>query len=344
MKWTTFTVALIAALALSMAGCGGTKTEQTQAERDAAGIEKQGDETVANVNGTDITVREVSQETALLRQQMGGRVSPEQIQAMEQMLREQALTNLVNRLLLMQAADSEGITATSEEIEERYREIRANFPSEEEFVNQLARSSMTVDQLRREIGRGMRLEEFLTAKTAHLGEASEGEAREYYESNSERFTRQERVRASHVLIMVGEDDAESVRRQKRERIEEIHKRLLAGEKIDAIAAAESDCPSSENGGDLGFFGRGQMVKPFEDAAFALPVGGISPIVETRFGYHVIKAVDREAGGVMPFDEIREGIVDYLTEKHKQEAIEQLVTDLRAGATISFADSTRGPDM
>ena len=151
-------------------------------------------------------------------------------------------------------------------------------------------------------------------------------------------------RPNIVLIMVDEGDSEEVKRQKRERIELVHRRVLAGEDIAAIAQTESDCPSKSRGGDLGFFGRGQMVKPFEDAAFALPVGGVSPVVETSFGYHVIKLTEKEPAGVMSYDEIRENIFDYLKEMRQQEEMQRFVTELREGASIVYADSSLADGM
>jgi parvulin-like peptidyl-prolyl isomerase len=99
------------------------------------------------------------------------------------------------------------------------------------------------------------------------------------------------VRASHILLMYKGSARSSATRSKAEaeqQIRELETQLQGGADFAALARAHSDCPSKSKGGDLGSFGRGQMVKPFEDATFAMPVGSVSGVVETDFGYHLIK--------------------------------------------------------
>lgn len=99
------------------------------------------------------------------------------------------------------------------------------------------------------------------------------------------------VRASHVLIAYSGAERSTATRSKEEALElaqEIAKKAKAGEDFGELAKAYSDCPTAEKGGDLGFFQKGRMAKPFEDASFAMNPGDVSDVVETQFGYHVIK--------------------------------------------------------
>jgi len=99
------------------------------------------------------------------------------------------------------------------------------------------------------------------------------------------------VRASHILLMYKGSDRSSATRSKEEAQQQIQGLLTqvqGGADFASLARENSDCPSKAKGGDLGSFGRGQMVKAFEDTTFALPVGGVSGIVETQFGYHIIQ--------------------------------------------------------
>ena len=100
----------------------------------------------------------------------------------------------------------------------------------------------------------------------------------------------DQVRASHILLMYKGSERSTATRSKEEaqsQIGEIKTQLDGGADFAQLAAQHSDCPSGRKGGDLGAFGRGQMVGPFEDAAFGLPVGGVSGVLETPFGYHII---------------------------------------------------------
>jgi len=123
---------LLFVMVAAMAGCGGDGKKESGESMDTTMAGKA--DFVAKVNGTVIGDKELSQELSMLKQQMSGRVSQQQLDSMEPMLRQQAVANLVNRALLTQAADKENITVTAEQVEGKYDEIKANFPDEETFV------------------------------------------------------------------------------------------------------------------------------------------------------------------------------------------------------------------
>ena len=333
---------LLFVMVAAIAGCGGDEKKESSESMDTPMGDGAG--YVATVNGVIIGEKELSQELAMLKQQMAGRVSAEQLGSMEPMLKQQAVANLVNRALLTEAAKNENIAISDDQVDAKYEEIRANFPDEETFIAQLSRSNMTVDEFRVEVERGMKLEELVNIKTADISAPTAEEAKEFYASNSDRFTTPERVRASHILITVAETDTEITREQKKAKIDDLHAQLVAGADLAALAMANSDCPSKDKGGDLGFFGRGQMVKPFEDAAYALDVGQISPVVETKFGYHVIKVTEKEEAGTTDFSEVEASIIDYLADMKKQDEMNTYMTSLRDASSIEYADSAFAPSM
>ncbi len=333
---------LLFVMVAAIAGCGGDEKKESSESMDTPMGDGAG--YIAKVNGVVIGEKELSQELAMLKQQMAGRVSAEQLGSMEPMLKQQAVANLVNRALLTEAAKNENIAISDDQVDAKYEEIRANFPDEETFIAQLSRSNMTVDEFRVEVERGMKLEELVNIKTADITAPTAVEAKEFYASNSDRFTTPERVRASHILITVAETDTEITREQKKAKIDDLHAQLVAGADLAALAMANSDCPSKDKGGDLGFFGRGQMVKPFEDAAYALDVGQISPVVETRFGYHVIRVTEKEKAGTTDFSEVEASIIDYLADMKKQDEMNTYMTSLRDASSIEYADSAFAPSM
>jgi parvulin-like peptidyl-prolyl isomerase len=100
------------------------------------------------------------------------------------------------------------------------------------------------------------------------------------------------VRARHILVKAAENDGDAARAESKRVAEQIRKQIVDGAGFADMAAKHSDCPSKQKGGDLGSFGRGQMVKPFEDAAFSQKENAIGPVVETSFGYHIIQVIER----------------------------------------------------
>jgi peptidyl-prolyl cis-trans isomerase D len=131
------------------------------------------------------------------------------------------------------------------------------------------------------------------------------EVRAYYEQNKARFATAEQRRASHILITVSPDADESAKKAARDKAEALLARLRAGEDFAALARAESQDPgSAPAGGDLGFFSESMMVKPFADASFSMKEGEISDIVETEFGFHIIRLTGVRPGAGRPFEAVR----------------------------------------
>jgi len=316
-------------ISVMLAGCGGGE-EGEMTEQKA--------EFVATVDGEKITEDEVSKEIANIKRQMAGRVGPEQLDQMGQMLRQQAVSNLVNRVLLTNAAEENDIKVTDAEIESRIEQVKGQFQSEEAFRGQLEQSGLSMEDFREEVRKSIKLENLMDMKTAHVTSPTGEESKDFYDSNTEQFSNPARIRASHILLGVEEGAPEAVHEQKKEQLGEIRKQILEGAEFAELAEEYSDCPSSSRGGDLGFFASGQMVKPFEEAAFALDVGEVSDIVKTRFGYHLIKVTEKEEAGKVPFDEAQANIEEYLLSMRRQEEMNDYLSSLRESAEIEYADS------
>lgn len=162
-------------------------------------------------------------------------------------------------------------------------------------------------------------------------------AQEIYQANPERFKADETVRVSHVLVSTkdrSEDEA-------RGRAEMALKAAREGRDFAQIVSEYSDDPSAKvNGGDLGFFGRNQMVKPFEDAAFSLTKAGeLSGVVQSQFGFHVIRFVERRPAGLRPFDEVKQSIIAGEQDKFRTKIVNQLIDQVGSleGVDINYAN-------
>ena len=330
----------IIALALLLGGCGKDGESEMSSDLQTgktAGADR--DKVVANVNGEEILASSVAKEQSMLTQQMAGRVDPTQMEAMAAGLKQQAFVNIVKRILLRQAADKEGMKVSEAEKTAKIESVKGNFPSEEEFNAQLGISGLTYEAFEKEIEYTVKVEKLIEKLSANIEKTTIEDAKIFYDSNTDQFENPERVKASHILIKTEADDSEEIKAEKRKRIEDLLVRVKGGQEFADIASENSDCPSSKNGGDLGYFGRGQMVKAFEDAAFALEKGEISGIVETRFGYHIVKLTEKEPSNTTPFDEISNDIVEYLFNMKKQMEIEKYIQALRDLAEIEYSDST-----
>ncbi|SMC21761.1 peptidyl-prolyl cis-trans isomerase C [Andreprevotia lacus DSM 23236] len=162
--------------------------------------------------------------------------------------------------------------------------------------------------------------------------AGEAECRAFYEQNPQSFVRGEQVEASHILFSAENGVPASLVRAKAEGI--LAELKAEPYKFEAYAREHSACPSGKQGGNLGNFGRGQMVPEFDAAAFALNEGELSPeLVETQFGFHIIKAGKKTAGESVSFDEVQEQLQDYLTKMAGRRAMNEYLGTLVKGAKI-----------
>jgi peptidyl-prolyl cis-trans isomerase D len=162
------------------------------------------------------------------------------------------------------------------------------------------------------------------------GEPPQDEIERYYASHQEAFRRQEQVRVRHILFTLPEDAPSEREAEVRAKAEQVLHALHDGADFAALAQANSDDTSTaEKGGDLGFFPRGQMVKPFEDVAFSLPVGQTSDLVRTAFGYHILRVEDKVAAGIKPLLEVQPEVIAAIQQEKTREATLAFVDDLTA---------------
>ena len=324
---------VIAALVLPSLGCSGEKGEEGSADGSM-----EGGALVVTVNGRELNENEVVQEEDRIRAQLAGRVPMQQLEGMGEVIRQQAVNNMINRVLLEQAADREKIEIPEEQVKERADQVKSGFGSDEAFKEQLEASGLTESGFTQEVELALRIEMLLDGQTNDLGATAESDIRDFYDTNIERFKKPEQVQASHILIPFGEADGEGEKAAKREKLDSLLTEVRAGADFAQLAGEHSSCPSKTRGGDLGFFGRGQMVKEFEDTAFGMAVGDVSDIVETQFGYHIIKVTGHQDASTVPFEEAKGDILAYMDGQRKQQAVSDYIDSLRTAASIVYPDS------
>ncbi len=283
---------------------------------------------LAKVNGEDVKKSDFDM---LVRDMELGQ-GPIPAERRDEILRG-TLDRLITYTLLSQEAKSRKVVATDSEVEERLKQMQQQFPNEEAFKKALADRNMTIERLRSDTRNDLVISKMMDAEVSTTPGASDAEAKEFYEKNPDKFKQPEQVRASHILIRVDENADAAAKQKALAKIQALLKRAKAGEDFAALAKANSQDGSAAQGGDLSYFGRGQMVPAFDEAAFKLKPGEISDVVTTQFGYHIIKVTDHKDASTVPLEQVSDRVKQFLSGQKKQEKADQFITSLKEKSKI-----------
>ncbi len=298
----------------------------------SAAEKKPSEDKVAVVNGVAIPRGDFDRDMRSIQKRshdIGKQTSNEQLSK----IKKDILENLINGELLYQESRKEGIKVSEDEINEQLAGIKKRFPDETKFQNVLSEANLSEQTLKTQIERGEAIQKFVDKKFMRAVIVSNEESKAYYDENPNYFKKPEEVRASHILIKVKPQAGESEKKEARKKLKKIKGRLKKGEDFAALAKEFSEGPSSANGGDLGYFKRGQMVKPFEEKAFAMKPGEVSDIVETRFGYHLIKVIDKKPETVTAYEEVKDRLGNYLKQEKVRKEVGRFVEQLKEKSKI-----------
>lgn len=246
---------------------------------------------------------------------------------------EQVKELFVTRTVLANEAKLQNITTTDAEIDEVVESLKGRLKPGHTLDELIADHGLTMDQLKKELADDRNIEKLIDQAVLSKNTPSDSELKAYYEANKAQFAKDEKVRASHILVKTEATDSPDVKKEKLAKIQALRVQLVNGADFAEVAKKSSDCPSAAQGGDLGEFGRGMMVKPFEDAAFSQEKGAIGEIVETQFGYHIIKVTEKTSGKAVTFDDVKAEVVKKMQEGNGDVAIRDYIDGLRAKATI-----------
>jgi peptidyl-prolyl cis-trans isomerase C len=289
---------------------------------------------VVEVNGVKFTKgqfdAEMNKKLSLLKAQ----VPADRLQQIQPEIKKQVVDDFVIRTLLSQEFNRLKIAVTEQEVKETLEHVKSSLPPGASFDDLLKKNNITNEKFREEMVFGIKINKVVLSQPLAKAKPTEKEISKYYQDNKNKFKAPETVHARHILVAKNAGDGDKTKADKKAKAETLRKQLLDGADFADVAAKNSDCPSKSSGGDLGTFSRGQMVKPFEDAAFAQKVNAIGPIVETDFGYHIIQVLEHSDPKVINLDDkVRAEIGLFLQQQKKQEAFADLLKKLRARATI-----------
>lgn len=262
---------------------------------------------VAKVNGKDIASDEYYEELDKI-QKHGAKIPEDRLTR----IKENILKRLIEAELIKQAIDTEKIEVPAAEITKAFDEYKSRFKTDEQFQNYLKHGNLSVDDIQSRI-KEKRALELLIEKKGSLT-VDDKEAKDFYEKNKRFYQEKEAVNAKHILVKLDKNASPEDEKKALSKIKEAQAAIGKGEDFGAVAKKMSEGPSAPKGGDLGFFTRGQMVKPFEEKAFTMKPGDVSDAVRTRFGYHIIKVSEKREEKQKGFDEVKEQIYESLRNK------------------------------
>lgn len=286
---------------------------------------------IARVNGEDVIKSDFD---TVIRQLEAGAGQPVPLERRDEIYRG-ALDQLVSYTLLSQELKVRGVKVDEKQVDDEMRQMRAQFKTEQEFTKALAGRGLTRERLRSDLQRKSGINAMMEAEVAGTVAVTDAEIREFYDKNPDKFKQPEAVRASHILIRAPQGGDEAAKKAARTKTEALLAQVKAGGDFGKLARENSSDGSAQQGGDLGFFPRGQMVPAFDQAAYALKPGQVSDIVETQFGYHIIKVTERRDAATVPLAEVTDRVREFLTGQRKQERAEAFIKVLKSKSKIEI---------
>lgn len=291
---------------------------------------------VAKVNGTSITRGELDRAMKVMLVQTG---APSNLTADQKKSAETAVLNqLVSAELLFQAGRKLEVKDIEKQVAAQISSAKAKFSTPAQFDKSLKENGITENDLKEYARKELYINNLIETQIASKVSVTEAEEKKFYDENPDKFKLPESVRASHILIGVDAKSTDADKLKAKEKAETVLKKVKGGEDFATAAKENSTCPSSTQGGDLGFFTKGQMVPAFENAAFSLQPGELSDVVETQFGYHIIKVVEKQPARTVSFDEAKQKIQDFLKSQKIRKGINDYVEKLRKEGKVEILAS------
>lgn len=344
-------VATLAISAVLFAGCGLKKEAAikvndlviTQAQYEKA-FDKQANNSVFSKMGVDI------------KENPNG--------FMYLMIQERVVNELIIKTLIDEELVKRGITVTKEDVNEAVKEIIDKVGSKEQLDMILKQNGISSSQFRKDLEEEVKMKKL--AQELGSSEVTDAEAQKFYKENIAKFKYPEKVRASHILVSANPEEIEEVvtsdpanKELKAEEVKakvnaELNARKEKANKLQVQAKANvdefaklaqensDDTTSAVKGGDLGFFAKEEMVPEFSKAAFSQRPNTVSPVVKSKYGYHIILVTDRMEAGQEPFEKVKADIKNYLTNQKQLKLIDNLVESLKKNATIEYVNADLDP--
>lgn len=294
--------------------------------------------------------------------QMGIDIPEDENNLMYLMVKDRVINELIVKELVRQEMEKRNITVSNDETKKERQKMIDKIGSKEKFNDILNQNGISNSQFEEDLAQEIKMKKLVNI--IHPVNVTDAQAKAFYDKNVSKFKYPDKVRASHILIaanpvemkehlkskntsMTEEEINIKVQEemlQKYQKAVSIEKQIKnTPEKFEAIARDESDdTVTAKNGGDIGFFAQKDMVKPFADVAFKQKPNTISEVVQTPYGFHIIKVTDRKAAGQEPFLKVKEQLKQYIAAQEQVKALEQYLNGLKARAVVQYVNDSYDP--
>ncbi len=288
---------------------------------------------VATVNGEKITSGDLSQRVSEAKanyEKQGIDFSGDKGKTFMDSLQKDTLDQMISSKLMLQEAKKLG-KLTPEQVQEKIKPLKEQFPSEEEYKKFLTQIKMSEE----DAAYILNLQDNVTKEVTP---ATEADIKKYYEENKEQFNKPEQLQVRHILFFVNEGDKNTPVKhtdaEAKKMAVDVITQLKQGKDFADLAKEKSEDSGTKDNGGLYTFGKGEAVKEFTDAAYALKAGEYTQTpVKTEYGYHVIKMEKLIPAKVSSLDEVKDKIADQISEQAKQAKFSQFMQDVKAKAVI-----------
>ena len=294
--------------------------------------------------------------------QMGIDIPEDENNLMYLMVKDRVINELIVKELVRQEMEKRNITVSNDETKKERQKMIDKIGSKEKFNDILNPDGISNSQFEEDLAQEIKMKKLVNI--IHPVNVTDAQAKAFYDKNVSKFKYPDKVRASHILIaanpvemkehlkskntsMTEEEINIKVQEEMLQRYQKavsIEKQIKnTPEKFETIARDESDdTVTAKNGGDIGFFAQKDMVKPFADVAFKQKPNTISEVVQTPYGFHIIKVTDRKAAGQEPFLKVKEQLKQYIAAQEQVKALEQYLNGLKARAVVQYVNDSYDP--
>ena len=293
----------------------------------------------AIVNGVEIGGEAVQFELdRLVRFYMSHGMTMEEVKKNLPKLEEKALEQAIGARLLLERSQELDVPVSAADIDAEVSKVITQVGGPENYKKALEAQELTEEAFRKELEKGAKVNKLVEQACSEVADPTEDEVAAFYEAHKAEFVTPPQVLCQHILVKSEEGDLPEAKSAAFEKIRAIRERIVdGGADFAEEAKKNSDCPSGQEGGSLGWFGRGMMVPEFDKVAFEMKKGEVSDIVTTQFGFHIIYKADEKGGGAQTLVDVHDQVKDLLRHEARGRAMDAFVAELREKAKVEYKE-------